>query len=68
MNVYIILYIYLYVVLGYSYTLVLASPVFWDHVAYSLLICHSNLGSKTQSHQRLIIIRHENGVIVLQNE
>ena len=34
----------------------------------TLLICHSNLGTKTQSHQRLITIRHENGVIVLQNE
>ena len=33
-----------------------------------VLICHSNLGTKTQSHQRLITIRQENGVIVLQNE
>ena len=34
----------------------------------NVLICHNNLGTKTQSHQSLIKIRHENGVIVLQNE
>ena len=30
----------------------------------TILICHSNVGTKTQYHK----IRHENGVIVLQNE
>ena len=35
---------------------------------FSLLICHSNLGTKHKSHQRLITISHENGVIGLQNE
>ena len=34
----------------------------------ALLICHSNLGTKHKSHQRLITISHENGVIGLQNE
>ena len=34
----------------------------------TILICHSNLGTKHKSHQILITIRHENGVIVLQNE
>ena len=37
-------------------------------VGKALLICHSNLGTKHKSHQRLITIRHENCVIVLQNE
>ena len=37
-------------------------------MVYKLLICHGNLGTKHKSHQRLIIVRHENGVIVLQNE
>ena len=34
----------------------------------TILICHSNLGTEHKSHQRLISIRHENGVIMLQNE
>ena len=33
-----------------------------------VLIYDSNIGNKHKSHQRLITIRHENGVIVLQNE
>ena len=35
---------------------------------YIVLIHHNNLGTKHKSHQRLITIRHENGVIVLHNE
>ena len=35
---------------------------------HKILIYHSNLGTKHKSHQRLITIRHENGVIVLPNE
>ena len=34
----------------------------------SVLICHSNLGTKHKSHQILITISYENGVIGLQNE
>ena len=34
----------------------------------TILICHSNLGTKHKSRQRLITISNENGVIVLQNE
>ena len=34
----------------------------------TILISHSDLGTKHKSHQRLITISHENGVIVLQNE
>ena len=34
----------------------------------NVLIYHSNLGTKTQSHKRFQTIRHENGIIVLQNE
>ena len=34
----------------------------------TILICHSNIGTKHKSHQRLITISHENGVIGLQNE
>ena len=34
----------------------------------TILICHRNLGTKHKSHQRLITISHENGVIGLQNE
>ena len=44
----------------------------WEHTWIEaidlVLICHNNLGTKHKSHQRLITIRHENGVIVLQNE
>ena len=34
----------------------------------TILICHSNLGTKQKSHQRLITISNENGVIGIQNE
>ena len=34
----------------------------------TILICHSNLETKHKSYPILITIRHENGVIVLQNE
>ena len=37
-------------------------------ISDTILIRHSNLGTKHKSHQRLITIRNENGVIVLQNE
>ena len=37
-------------------------------LALELLICHSNLGTKHKSHQRLITTSHQNGVIELQNE
>ena len=33
-----------------------------------ILNFHSDLGTKHNSHQRLITISHENGVIGLQNE
>ena len=35
---------------------------------YNTTNLHSNLGTQSQSHKILITIRHENGVIVLQNE
>ena len=37
-------------------------------ISDTILISHSDIGTKHKSHQRLITISHENGVIVLQNE
>ena len=39
-----------------------------NQLKHFLLFYHSNLGTKHKSHQRLITITHENGVIRLQNE
>ena len=37
-------------------------------LTFYLLLCHDNLGTKTQSHKRFQTIKHENSIMVLQLE
>ena len=41
-------------------------PISIADTLFGILICHSNLGTKTQSHKRFQTIKHENGIMVLQ--
>ena len=41
---------------------------FYKILGHYTINLHSNLGTQGQSHKRLITIRHENGVVVLQTE